>query len=527
MDYPLPRRRFLALVGTATFLGPALVGADGALARVTRRRAVLPKDVFTLGVASGDPLPDGVVLWTRLAPRPLEGGGMPPVPIPVRWEVAADERFRTLVRTGTAVAHPATAHTLHVDARGLRPGAQYFYRFRVGGQASPVGRTRTAPTGRTRRLRFATASCQNYQDGYYTAHRALAAEDLDFVAFLGDYVYEAAPWPGRLREHIGPGQPYTLDEYRNRHAQYRTDPDLARAHASAPWIVSLDDHDVDDNWTGDGAANPSEPSPVPFAARRDAALRAYVEHLPVRVGPGMRLYRRFRFGDLATFHVLDTRQYRSAHPTTVAEAEEPWRSMTGPAQERWLLDGLVDSGARWSLLGNQVLLAGNDSRGGPAEKYSFDSWDGYRVQRRRLLNFLGTGLAANPVVLSGDQHCTWVSQLNPDPLDEGSPVVGAEFSGTSISSGGEPDVERLRREDDATRADNPQRLYVDARRGYLVGELTPDALRVRLRVVDSVTDPRAEGARTAARFVVENGRPGVALDGPPDVHPAAGGAPAT
>jgi len=527
MDYP--RRRFLALVGSAAagFVGPALVGADGSLARVPRRRTPVPRDVFTLGVASGDPLPDGVLLWTRLAPRPLEGGGMPPVPVPVRWEVASDERFRTVVRTGVAVAHPAAAHTLHVDARGLRPGAQYFYRFRVGGQASPVGRTRTAPASdaRPRRLRFATASCQNYQDGYYTAYRAMAQEDLDFVAFLGDYIYEAAPWPGLLRAHLGPGQPYTLDEYRNRHAQYRTDPDLAAAHAAAPWIVAIDDHDVDDNWTGDGPADPTEPASVPFEARKAAALRAYVEHLPVRVGPGLRFHRRFRFGDLATLHLLDTRQYRSAHPTTVAEAEEPWRSMTGPAQERWLLDGLASGDGRWNLLGNQTLLAGNDGRAGPGEKYSFDSWDGYRVQRRRLLDFLGTGLAANPVVLSGDQHCTWVSQLVPEPRDEGSPVVGAEFSGTSITSGGDPDPGALRREDEATRADNPQRLYVDARRGYLLGELTPDALRVRLRVVDSVTDPHADGARTGARFVVEDGRPGVGLDGPPDVEGAPGGAP--
>ncbi|MFB9317825.1 alkaline phosphatase D family protein [Cryptosporangium minutisporangium] len=529
MEYPLPRRRFLALVGSAGagFLGPSLVTADGRHLRVSSARAErLPSGMFTLGVASGDPLPDGVVLWTRLAPRPTDGGGMPAAPVEVRWEIATDERFRTVVRTGTAVAHPAAAHTLHVDARGLRPAADYFYRFRVGNQTSPVGRTRTAPApdAHPRRLRFATASCQNWQDGYYTAYRSLATEELDFLLFLGDYIYEAAPWPGTLRAHTGPGQPYTLEDYRNRHAQYRTDPDLARMHAAAPWIVSLDDHDVDDNWTGDAPADPGQREPVRFPARKAAALRAFAEHLPMRVGPGHRLYRRLRFGDLATLHVLDTRQYRSPHPRTVEEAEEPWRTMTGLTQERWLVDGLAGAGSRWNLLANQVLWASADSRAGPGERYSFDSWDGYRVQRRRLLEYLGSGAARNPVVLTGDTHATWVNDLKPDARTDGSPVVGAELAGTSITSGGDPDVEGFRREHDSLRAENPHCKYLDNRRGYLLGELSATALQVRLRVVDTVLDPAGGAVRTGARFVVQSDRPGAALDGPPDLTGAPGGA---
>ncbi|SHN75149.1 alkaline phosphatase D family protein [Cryptosporangium aurantiacum] len=516
LSYPLPRRRFLA----SGLLIPVLLSADGQRSRVrSARPSRVPADVFTLGVASGDPLPDGVVLWTRLAPRPTEGGGMPRTPVPVHWEVAPDERFRTIVRSGTAVAHPASAHTVHVDVRGLRAGAEYFYRFRVDGQSSPVGRTRTAPApdARPGHLRFATASCQNWQDGFYTAYRAMAEEDVDLVLFLGDYIYEAAPGPDRLRDHVGTGQPYTLEDYRNLHAQYRTDWDLARMHAAAPWVVSLDDHDVDDNWTGALPADPTLREAVPFAARKAAALRAFCEHMPIRlgragVGAEPRLYRRLRFGSLATLHVLDTRQYRSPHPRTLAQADEPWRTMTGAAQERWLLDGLARAESGWNLLANQVAWAAGDRRAGPRERYSFDSWDGYRLQRTRLLEYLGSGVASNPVVLTGDQHATWACDLRPDFEADDSPAVAAELVGTSITSGGDADVAAFRRVHDTLRAENPHFKYVDNRRGYLVGDLTADRLEARLRVVDTVLSPGPTTTRTAARFVVEAGRPGVTLD---------------
>ncbi|MFI5952329.1 alkaline phosphatase D family protein [Cryptosporangium sp. NPDC051539] len=511
----VPRRRFLALTAAA-FGGPVLLPSRGPV----------PAGAFTLGVASGDPLPDGVLLWTRLAPRPLEPrGGMPDRPVEVRWEVAADERFRRVVRTGVAVARAANAHTLHVDVRGLDAARGYFYRFRAGGQSSPVGRTRTAPApgAAVRRLRFTTASCQNWQDGYYTAYRSMAAEDLDFVVWLGDYLYESAPWPGLIREHAGTGQPYTLDDYRIRHAQYRTDPDLARMHAAAPWIVSIDDHDVDDNWTGDLPADPRAVEKVPFTARKAAALRAFAEHLPIRLGPGGRMFRRFGFGDLATLHVLDTRSYRSPHPTTVAEAREPWRTMTGPAQESWLTSGLATSGSRWNLLANQVMIAAGDSKAGPGEKYSFDGWDGYRAQRRRLLEFLGSGATRNPVVLTGDQHATWINDLRTDFRDESSPLVASEFVGTSITSGGDPDLVRFRHQRATLQQENPHCRYLDNQRGYLLADVTPDEFCVRLRVVDSVTDPTAGAARSVARFAVESDRPGVHLEGPPNLSGAPGG----
>lgn len=525
LTYPLPRRRFLA-AGAAGLLVPALLRADGDAVRVRSARPVhVPTGAFTLGVASGDPLPDGVVLWTRLAPRPTDGGGMPPEAVDVCWEVATDERFADVVRDGVAVARPTSAHTVHVDVRGLRAGADYFYRFRVGtpgrarGEVSPVGRTRTAPAPGSRPdgLRFATASCQDWQDGFYTAHRAMARENVDFVVFLGDYIYEQGPGRDRLRDHSGSRQPFTLTEYRNRYAQYRTDPDLARMHAAAPWIVTLDDHEVDDNWTGEGPQAPYVHEPVSFPARREAALRAFVEHMPLRVrrnpvGPPLRLHRRLRFGDLATLHVLDTRQYRSRHPRTRWEAHDPTRTMTGPEQERWLVRGLAGSESRWNLVANQVMMA---AQGSPGHRGGVDSWNGYQAQRRRLLEFFGTGAVANPVVLTGDQHATLACDLVPDFDADRSPVVGAELIGTSITSGGDPDVEEFQRAHRAERAANPHWKYLDNRRGYLVGDLRRDRLDVRLRVVGTVRSPADTTVATAARFVVESGSPGVTVDSPP------------
>ncbi|TQS40812.1 alkaline phosphatase D family protein [Cryptosporangium phraense] len=490
----LPRRGFLATAGAAGLglLVPRLIDSSP------------PSHLFTLGVASGDPLPDGVVLWTRLAPRPLDGGGMPDRPVPVRWEVATDENFATVVRSGTATATPALAHSVHVDVRGLRPGAEYFYRFRVGGQASPVGRTRTAPAAGTlpRALRFAVASCQSWADGYYTAYRGLVDEDVEFVAFLGDYIYESPPRDDTVRKHEGSGEPWSLVEYRNRHAQYRTDPLLAEAHAAVPWIVTWDDHEVVDDWAGGPSGD------ARFRGRRAAAFQAYYEHLPVRTRPplglGLQVYRRLTYGQLATFHVLDTRQYRSPAPSTLEEAEDPARTMTGTAQEQWLLDGLARSGTRWNLLLNQVMWASNDRTAGPRESYDFDNWDGYRVQRRRLLE----RMTPNTVVLTGDRHATFVCDLTTEHA-----VVGAEITGTSISSGGDADQSAFHRTFDPIMAESPHWKYIDNQRGYVLCEVGPEALRSGLRVVDTVRDPNGGTMRTAARFVVESGRPGIAVDG--------------
>ena len=281
----LSRRRLLALGGWTA-------GALATTAFTAARTSTLPTDLFTLGIASGDPSPDSVVLWTRLAPDPLDRGGMPERPVEVAWEMATDETFRRRVRAGVAVARPEHGHSVHVEPGGLQPGATYFYRFRAGEQISPVGRTRTAPERHSSpdRMRLAYASCQNYQQGYYIAHRDLAEQDVDVVAFLGDYIYQSTPSSTAVRTHEGSGEPYTVADYRNRYARYKTDPDLRAAHAAFPWLVTFDDHEVADDWTGGeggeggerGDGDPDRADPQAVGARRTAALRAWYEHMPVR-----------------------------------------------------------------------------------------------------------------------------------------------------------------------------------------------------------------------------------------------------
>ncbi|RZU52064.1 alkaline phosphatase D [Krasilnikovia cinnamomea] len=515
-SFPVSRRRFVA-GAAAVAAGPLLITHDGGYARIRNGLgARVPAGVFTLGVASGDPLPDGVVLWTRLAPQPTTGGGMPTQNVAVDWEVAEDPGFSRIVQRGSATATPEYAHSVHVEVRGLRPDAVYHYRFKAGDQISPVGRTRTAPAADARpsRLRFAFASCQDYQAGYYTAYQHLAAEDLAFVAFLGDYIYEGAPNPAAIRRHEGTGEPTGLVQYRNRHARYRTDPDLQAAHAAFPWIVTLDDHEIDNNWADEIPQDPDQQSPSAFRARRTAAFQAYYEHMPLRrsslpSGLDMQVYRRLRFGTLASVHVLDTRQYRSDQPGTLAGAQDPTLTMTGADQEHWLTEGLRSSGGTWNLLANQVMWAQNDRRAGPEQVFDYDNWDGYRVQRRRLLELFGTGQVANPVVLTGDRHCTWVCDLRPDFDDPASPVVGAELTGTSVSSGGNPDVAAFHATYDPIMRESPHWRYIDNRRGYVVCDVDAQRLLSSLRVVDTVWAPTAT-VRTAAQFVAEAGRPGIA-----------------
>src|SRR5262245_25318200 len=352
-------------------------------------------DPFTLGVASGDPWPDGVVLWTRLAPDVFNGGGMPPEAAPVDWQVASDEKMQNVLQRGTALATPEFAHSVHVEVSNLRPGGWYWYQFFVGqGEnrvASPVGRTRTAPaTGAgLHQFRFAFASCQKYEDGYYTAYQHMAEEDLDLVIHLGDYIYEGARNPARVRHHPIE-QAQNLEQYRLRYAVYKSDPDLQRAHALFPWAVIPDDHEVSDNYA---SGIPDLDSPREgFLQRRAAAYQAYYEHLPLRRasipnGFDIQFYRRFQFGSLVQFHLLDTRQYRSDQPCgdkvkpACEERNSPGAAMMGTAQEKWLFDGLSSSVARWNVVAHQVFMSQFDYDPGDNEAYAMDKWDGYPVAR--------------------------------------------------------------------------------------------------------------------------------------------------
>lgn len=510
------RRSFLGVTGAAAAF---MVSGTPALAisRTTPGKA-LPPGLFTMGVASGDPLPDGVVLWTRLAPLPLLGGGMPPIPVPVDWEVAEDERFAKVVARGTEQAVPEFGHSVHAEANGLRPDRPYFYRFRAGLETSPVGRTRTAPAAdrQLRRLRFAMTSCTNWQDGYFTPYRHLAAEELDFVAFLGDFIYESKSVADRIRVHDGVlgTEPTTLVQYRNRYGQYHTDPDMTIARAAAPWIVTWDDHEVDNNWAADKPQDPDKQTPEAFRARRIAAAQAFYEHMPLRRaatphGVNTQLYRRFHFGQLASMHVLDTRQYRSYMPSITPDPDNPAQTMTGQEQEDWLVQGMQRSGRGWNLLANQVMWAENDQNKAPGKQYDFDHWEGYRIQRRRLLEFFGSGKTSNPVVLTGDRHATWVCDLKPDFADPDSPVTSAEITGTSISSGGDPDNAKFHRDYDPIMAESPHWKYIDQRRGYMLCDVTPDEMRTSLRLVNTVWQPTGTTVSTAAEFLIESGNPGV------------------
>ncbi|MFE6715015.1 alkaline phosphatase D family protein [Streptomyces sp. NPDC057695] len=523
----LGRRRFLTATGAAAALAFATqlpLAGSAAAAELDGRR--LSEDPFTLGVASGDPLPGSVLLWTRLAPRPFEpGGGLPAARVAVHWELARDERFTRTVRRGLVTAHPEFSHTVHVEVEHLDAGRDFFYRFRVGDWTSPVGRTRTAPApwARTTGLKLAAVSCQAYHDGYFTAYRHLAREDVDVVFHLGDYLYEyavdarggARAYTDRTLPAVFARETLTLDDYRLRYGLYKSDPDLRAAHAAHPFVVTWDDHETENNYAGGTPEN--DVPPEEFLLRRAAAYRAYWEHQPLRApqrpqGPDMRLYRRLRFGRLAQFDILDTRQYRSDQAygdgwqVPGPESENPARTMTGAAQERWLLDGWRGSRSRWNVLPQQVVLAERRDRATADFKLSMDSWDGYPAARQRLLAGAAAARVENLLVLTGDVHVGYGLDLKTDFRDPSSRTVGTEIVATSISSG-KDGADRPSNYDKLMRA-NPHLRFFNGRRGYVTVALGEEAARADFRTVPYVTTPGAPVA-TAASFVTEAGNPGL------------------
>jgi alkaline phosphatase D len=515
----MDRRAFLKATGGAVTGAAAVNLFDPARAWAgaqAPRHPTFPSPPFTLGVASGDPTESGVVLWTRLAPDPLvPGGGLPPNPLLVEWQVATDDAFSHVVAHGQDRVGADVAHSVHIEVNGLRHDSEYWYRFRAGDEISPVGRTRTAPKRRSspQHVRFATASCQDYQAGFYTAHRAMAAEDLAFVLFLGDYIYEGRPNPLALRQHDGLAEPLTLDEYRSRHARYKSDPDLQTCHATFPWIVTFDDHEVDNNWADEIPQDPANQPHDQFMARRAAAFQAYWEHMPLRratrpTGPDMLLYRRLKWGDLVQVDVLDTRQYRSDQPADLVGANDPAATMMGSEQEAWLSAGLTNSQALWNCLAQQTMVAQNDRTAGPTETYDFDNWDGYRVPRQRLLADLAR--VPNPVVVTGDRHASWICDLKQDFYDPASATIAAELTGSSITSGGDGDPNIFHAVYDPIMAESPHWKFIDNRRGFLLCDLDRDRWLTDLRVVSTVRSPDAT-VSTLAQFVTEAGVRGVSV----------------
>jgi alkaline phosphatase D len=486
---------------------------------------------FTLGVASGDPVADGFVLWTRLAPQPLaEDGGLSGTVV-VAWEVALDDAMRHVVQRGEVQTDSRLAHSVHVEVTGLEQNRPYWYRFTALGSQSPVGRTRTmpAPGQGLKRLRFVVASCSHYEMGYFAAYRHMAAENPDLVLFLGDYIYEntltgqrAATL--RVRQHSGP-EARDLAGYRNRYAQYHTDPDLQALHAAAPCLMTWDDHEVENDYADQWSEHP-DTDPAAFLQRRAAAYQAYYEHMPLRSksrpnGTSMRVYDQYCYGDLVEFFVLDGRQYRSrqACPTATTagghlvtasctEREDPARSMLGAQQEAWLFEGFRRSQTRWNILAQDLLVASLAETNMTNEVGHWtDGWDGYPACRTRVLDAIAQSRLANPVFLGGDSHVFFTTDLKANFEDPSSTTVATEFVGTSITSE-PPPYELFAKFLPA----NPHIRFFESRyRGYLSVDLSSDQAQVRMQTISDRRDPLAT-VETLRTWVVENGKTGALLD---------------
>ena len=515
---PIDRRRLLQLGGFGALSLWIPAGA--------RAQPRFAADPFALGVASGSPRHDSVVLWTRLM-----GPGAEATPgkeaLMVRWEMAHDERFAHIVQRGQVAALPGLAHSVHVEPGGLQPDRWYFYRFMAGDAVSPVGRTRTLPDpdAVVQKLRLAYASCQRWEHGYFSAWRHMREEDIDVVLFLGDYIYE---YPGALNAVRMPtgGWVTTLDDYRRRYALHRGEPELQAMHAACPWIVTWDDHEVQNDYAGIAPGN-SGPAVEDFARRRAAAYQAFYEHMPVRAaaltqvaaglaaGAEVRLYSRHRIGRLGSIVLLDDRQYRDPQacsrggrpgssmvdPANCPVWDDPSRTLLGAAQELWLDGVFAQAADGWTIVGQQTLFGQRDARPGPGKLLWNDGWDGYPAARNRFTAALQRHKVGNAVLLGGDMHENWVGHVKSDYDRADSAAVGVEFCGTSITSrsSGSTHVADLL-------AENPHFIFGEAtRKGYGVAEFTPARLTTTLRVVEDVTR-RDTGIETLARFVVEAGR---------------------
>jgi alkaline phosphatase D len=503
-------RRTLVLGGLAA----AGVSALPVRSAVIAATAAVPYP-FQLGIASGEPDANSVVLWTRLAPSPLNAdghGGMTDTNIVVDWQVSTTDTFSTLVANGQVTATYGAAHSVHVVAGGLNPDSDYFYRFRAQGHISPVGRTRTTPAigAAGRDLTMALTSCSHYEEGYYTVYRRMAEENPGVILHLGDYIYEYGATSGRPRLHVG-AEIVTIADYRRRYAQYKTDPDLQAAHAVAPWIVVPDDHEVENNYAGTIRENNTPAlTAAQWTARRSAAYQAYYENMPLRPaqansGNSIPLYRRLRWGSLATFHMLDTRQYRNDQACgdgwkICSDADLASRSLPGNAQETWLLDGLNQHLGTWDIIGQQVFFARRFNSTGA----SMDSWDGYRASRARIQQGWIDRGTRNPVVLTGDVHRAWANDLKADYNNANSATIGTELVTSSVTSSGDGDGSTT--VPDA--GTNPWLKFYNNRRGYVRATLSPTQLRADFRAVAKVSEHGA-AATTVKSFVVQEGQPGL------------------
>lgn len=505
----ISRRAFLAgLAATGVLAACSGNGSDdesdeGARAQ-PRPAPPLAGDPFAIGVASGDPLPDSVILWTRLVVDPLApAGGVPDEEIDLVWEVADDESFDDVVARGVATAAPAFGHSVHVDVSGLDPDTWYWYRFTVGEVTSPVARTRTLPAAdaEPERLAFAFASCQRWGNGYYTAWRYAAEDDLDLVVHLGDYIYEYGEEDGAVRQ-APVGECVDLATYRQMYALYKSDPDLQAAHARFPFVFTWDDHEVDNDYAAD---EQQDAAPVAeFLELRAAAYRAWYENQPVRLdppnGPDLQIYQAFDFGTLARIYLLDTRQYRDDQPcsprggpsqgTECGEELDEERTMLGLEQEEWLDGAFAESDATWNVLGSSVMMTPLPFTQGEPRAFNFDQWDGFVAARRRLVDSVQANDVSNPVAICGDVHWSQVSGVPVDPGEPGSELLITELIGTSISSA-PSDVQAAAIQ--AILANVPGVQWANAeQRGYVRVTVTPEAMTADYRLLVTALEPDSE-----------------------------------
>lgn len=478
------------------------------------RAANFKTDPFTLGVASGAPRTDSVVLWTRLilddASANISADPFAPArepvsePIDVEWMIAEDETFSRPVQSGLFRAVPELAHSVHVEVKGLQPGHWYFYRFRSGNAESPVGRTRTAPeTADT--FRFAFASCQQYEQGFYSAYGDMAKKDLDLVIHLGDYIYERTYGAHLVRRH-GTGIPSMLYEFRDRYALYKSDPQLQAAHAAFPWLAVWDDHEVTNNYANDRA--PDAPDPAAFLARRRAAYQAWFEHMPVPPAlaagfDALRIYDHYRFGNLLDLTLLDTRQYRSPELEGSAADDRPERTMLGPAQEAWLAKTLAGSSAQWNIIAQQTLLSERDTRAGPDTRYNLDGWDGYRAARTRLLDAVQASKMRNPLIIGGDLHAFYAADVRRDFADRKAEPIASEFVCGSITSDAPTQASLA-----TALAENPHLKFASDKHGYAIMQLGSRSAEVSFI---GIADRKQQNspATTFQNFAVADGAAGV------------------
>lgn len=557
---PFTRREILktagvvALGGAAVSLAspqPALADPEQSDSQQSDSERRSQPEQFQHGVASGDPLPNSVLLWTRVTPSAVStpGSGVGPA-TRVRWELAKDRQFQEVVANGTVSTGPQRDHTVKVIVNRLAPGTDYWYRFRVGSSQSPVGKTHTAPPvgARVDRLRMGVVSCANWQAGYFAGYRHLAERgDLDLVLHLGDYIYEYAPGEYQARDvvvrpHDPPAETTRLEQYRRRLAQYKTDPDLQALHAAVPFIITWDDHEfANDAWSG-GAENHTEGAEGVWAQRRAQAQQAYAEWMPVRYEPGGKIYRRFSYGQLASISMLDLRSYRSKQAASPLDPaiSSPSRTITGEAQMTWLLDGLSADRTQWKLIGNPVMITPvrfpstlNTSEVGAVQQllgattldgvpYNVDQWDGYTADRNRVVRHLRDNSISDAVFLTGDIHSGWATDIPANPLTypANGESVAVELVCTSITSDNLDDILRVPPRtaslavEAAFKAANPHVKYLDFdSHGFSVLEVTPAAARMDWYVLAERMSAQSPATRSTSWQVAAGSRSVTQVDG--------------